>query len=269
MRRELTVAAMVTFVLLSALFFLLNGPAPEPADSSVPPPLKSAPVARVRLDESEAWVQHLRDKGVVRLLVPDEQSQSGSVRMAKDVEGLGRLSTEGYAFARTSLESMIQQRNKALIDHYNRPVESWPSEEAQRLEEAKLISFSRSSEACVKALNAGSYFIVKSQAGKPPLPEGVDFFNVPLVHDNAMALLVVVVKESQYALDAADENVSKWRYAWMSKLAYDFNAKPAEVRQELLQRFARNNPEDAAWRNSLFPRGMQIDADRHLVFSPH
>lgn len=261
------VGIIVLLALMSGAFLLLYSPARQPAPSTPSPP--GQPTApQVRLNQSEAWVRHLGDSGVVRLLAPDEKSETGAMKEVKQIEGLGRLNDEQYVFARSSVERLVQQRNDALIKHYNRPRDKFGSEEEQRLEEAQLLLHSRSGEACLQALNAGSYFVVKTQADKPPMPDGVTAFNVPIIYNKEPALLVVVVNKKQFGLDAVEENVGTWRSAWMSKVAYDFNAKSAEERQEMLKRFARNDPADAAWRKRFFPKGMRIDETSQIMFPP-
>lgn len=264
-RRSVALWGTVTAGVLSAIavrWWIRSPPIPpqsgvQIASSATPPP--------VRLDETDAWIRHLGDAGTLRLLAPTPSEQAP--KEVRRVEGLGRLSGSEYAFAIASLDRVVGKRSKELVEHYDRDSSKWTSEEQRQLEEAELILRCRQYEAYREAFVRGEYFLVRSSEDVPPLPDGVTALNLGVQHEGKGALLVIVVMEQRYGLDAVHAHLKRMRAQWIAKLVYDFNGLPQEERVRLLGRLNQNEPGDKEWRDRYFPPGIGIDRERSLVFA--
>jgi hypothetical protein len=214
----------------------------------------------VHLQDADRWRSHLRDGGVVRL-----RADGAPLGQEVEVVGLGRLEGEELAFARSSIQRVVDKRVKELIKQYDGSNSTKLVVEEVAFREAEAQARAHVYDAFRRGFENNDYFLVRDADAAPPLPEGYLALNVGVTHGGVPALCVIVIKKTDYAIDGVESFVRDKRTIYLRRVAQDFNGKPDEERQVMLLRYDERLDCDKQWRSVVFPSGLRIDRARALL----
>jgi len=183
-----------------------------------------------------------------------------------DVVGLGHLEGSELAFARSSLQRVVDKRTKELISQYQASDNTQLAGEEAALREAEALLRSHKFEAFLRGFDRGEYFLVNGADVAPPIPEGYLALNVGVTHRGHPALCVIVIRKTNNGIDEIENLLQARRAAYLQKVAYQFNGKSDEERRRIIARYDANAEDDRQWRNVIFPAGLGIDRIRATLF---
>jgi hypothetical protein len=215
-------------------------------------------VELVPIEESSRWLERLSSGREIRIRVGEKETPASHA-----LPNVGGFDSSERAYVEECLRARVDVFSRQFEEHYTQT--SWKSEELRRLEEMKVNSAFFRYKAYDQAFVNGEYFVIPATDSTPDLGPTVACLNMGGTCSGKQVKVIIVADKKKYQLDILERELNARRRDWLARVVSEFNDLPFEQREAAILRLNANRPEDAAWREATFPKGVRLNDREKLL----